>query len=134
MYLLTKHLRYPRYSPLVYCLRTPSYLRCNTGMTFQYPRMNSTRLSQELFRHLSFIVMVFLPYTHINMCLNGFLTQSCAIHVWVLKSHTRVAPYSGICLYKEFSGTGSLPMGKRNFSSAYQYRTGKLPMGCTTHG
>src|SRR6201996_8715949 len=28
------------------------------------------------------------------MCLNGFLTQSCAIHVLVLKSHTRVAPYS----------------------------------------
>src|ERR1700761_8843243 len=62
-------------------------------MTLKYLRMNSIRLSQELFRHLSFIVVVFLPYEHSNMCLNGFLTQSCAIHVLVLKSHTRVAPY-----------------------------------------
>ena len=63
------------------------------GMALKYLQMNSIRLSQELFRHLSFIVVVFLPYEHSNMCLNGFLTQSCAIHVLVLKSHTRVAPY-----------------------------------------
>ena len=63
------------------------------GDTRKYQQVNSTRLSQETVQaHV--IIQGITPRNTPNydMCLNSFLTQSCAIHLLVFSGITRVIP------------------------------------------